>query len=45
MDNVWLTLGIAGVGGIGVGIGLVIGMFVVRRLRGYLRRDNGTHEE
>ena len=36
-DHFWLALGVAGIGGVGIGIGLVIGTFVVRVLRRYLR--------
>lgn len=39
MSEPWLALAIAGIGGIGVGIGLVIGAFVARLLRKYIRDD------
>lgn len=35
-DNTALLLAVAGIGGLGVGMGLVIGAWVVRLLRAYV---------
>lgn len=39
-DHWWLALAIVGTGGLGIGIGLVIGAFVVRVLRRYMTTEN-----
>lgn len=38
----WLIIAAAGVGGLGLGIGLVVGAFVARTLRHYMR-DEGLN--
>lgn len=40
-DHFWFVLVVAGTGGVGIGIGLVVGAWVVRMLGRYIRDDNG----
>lgn len=35
----WLVLTVAGVGGFGLGVGLVVGAFIARTLRRYIREE------
>ena len=37
----WQSVALAGIGGLGVGAGLVLGMFTVRWLRRFLREEDG----
>ena len=39
IDNAALVLAACGIGGLGLGIGLVIGAFVARMLRRYMRDE------
>lgn len=40
MKNFWLDAGIAGFAGFGAGLGLVLGAFVARTLRRYMRDED-----
>lgn len=44
-DNFWLFLGLFGMGGLGLGIGLVVGAFVARMLRRYIRDETHADDE
>lgn len=45
LDNIWIALLLFGFGGLGAGVGLVIGVSVVRMMRRYLKdEDNGKHK-
>jgi hypothetical protein len=44
MSTPWLQLAVAGVGGLSLGIGLMIGAFVVRMLRRYTREDTDDEQ-
>lgn len=40
LDNVWVGLLLVGVGGMSLGVGLVVGAFVARTLRRYMKDEN-----
>lgn len=48
MDNPWVVIAAAGFVGFGAGMGLVLGAFIARTLRRYMREErlgngNGPH--
>lgn len=46
-EGAWLVILTAGIGGFGLGMGLVLGAFIARTLRRYMRDEHmkGTEEE
>ena len=39
-ENVWIGVLMVGAGGVGLGLGLVVGAFVARMLRRYMRDED-----
>lgn len=40
IDNIWIAILLFGFGGFGVGIGLLVGAYVIRTLRRYMRDED-----
>lgn len=39
-EDAWVAIAVAGFGGFGLGLGLVIGAFIARTLRRYMRDEH-----